>query len=118
MELYSNAYSVFLLYYYLVLIIKYRRKVFEYIAPNYNITLQEWNHDKDHVPILFKAHPKSERSKFINAYKSASSRRLKKEFSQIRQKRWKEYFWNQSFCLLPTGGASIEGIKKYIETQE
>ncbi len=121
---------MFLLYDYLVLVVKYRRKVFddkisdrakeifEYIAPNYNITLQEWNHDKDHVPILFKAHPKSERSKFINAYKSASSRRLKKEFSQIRQKRWKEYFWNQSFCLLPTGGASIEGIKKYIETQE
>jgi len=44
-----------------ILVIKYRRKViddtisnrlketFEYIQPNYNITLQEWNHDKDHV---------------------------------------------------------------------
>ena len=85
MNLDNNAHSVFLLNYHLVLIIKYRRKVFddnissrakeifEYISPKYNITLQEWNHDEDHVHILFRAHPKSEISKFINAYKSASS---------------------------------------------
>ena len=93
------------------------KEIFEYIAPNYNITLQEWNHDKDHIHILFKAHPKSELSKFINAYKSASSRLLKKEFPQIKHKLWKEYFWSQSFCLLTTGGAPIEVIRKYIESQ-
>ena len=81
----SNAHSVFLLYYHLILVIKYRKKVlndpisnrareiFEHIAPNYHITLEEWNHDQDHVHIMFRAHPKSELSKFINAYKSASS---------------------------------------------
>lgn len=129
MELDNNAHSVFLLYYHLVLVVKYRRQVFDetvserakeifvYIAPKYNITLQEWNHDKDHVHILFRAHPNSEISKFINAYKSASSRLLKKEFPQIRQKLWKECFWSQSFCLLTTGGAPIEVIRKYIESQ-
>lgn len=129
MELDSNAHSVFLLHYHLVLVVKYRRQVFDeriserakeifaYIAPKYNITLQEWNHDKDHVHILFRAHPNSEISKFINAYKSASSRLLKKEFPEIRQKLWKESFWSQSFCLLTTGGAPIEVIRKYIETQ-
>ena len=40
------------------------------IAPNYKIECVEWNHDKDHIHILFKAHPKSEISKFINAYKA------------------------------------------------
>ena len=88
-----------------------------YIAPNYHITQQEWNYDKDHVHILFKAHPKSEISKFINAYKSASSRLLKKEFPCLREKRWKEYFWSQSFCLLTTGVAPIEVIRQYIESQ-
>lgn len=52
-----------------------------------------------------------------NAYKSASSRLLKQEFPQIRQKLWKEYFWSRSFCLLTTGGAPIEVIRKYIENQ-
>lgn len=129
MELDNNAHSVFLLYYHLILVVKYRRAVFDevlsnrakeifmYIAPNYHITLQEWNYDKDYVHILFKAHPKSEISKFINAYKSASSRLLKKEFPCLREKLWKEYFWSQSFCLLTTGGAPIEVIRQYIESQ-
>ena len=117
------------MYYHLVLVTKYRSKViddaisnrlkeiFEKIQSNYNITLQEWNHDKDHVHILFKAHPNSELSKFINAYKSASSRLIKKEFPEIRQKLWKGHFWSRSYCLLTTGGTPIEVIKKYIETQ-
>ena len=129
MDLDNNARSVFLLHYYLVLVMKYRKQIFdtdiskrakeifEYISPNYNITLEEWNYDKDHVHILFKAHPNTEISKFINAYKSASSRRLKKEFPQIRQKLWKEYFWSQSFCLRTTGGVPLEVIKKYREGQ-
>ncbi|POB11833.1 IS200/IS605 family transposase [Sulfobacillus sp. hq2] len=129
MELDGNNHSVFLMYYHLILVIKYRRKViddaisnrlreiFEYIQPNYHITLQEWNHDRDHVHVLFKAHPNSELSRFINAYKSASSRLIKKEFPLIRQSLWKEYFWSRSFCLLTTGGAPIETIKRYIENQ-
>lgn len=56
------------------------------MAPSYKIELEEWNHDKDHVHILFKGQPKTEMSKFINAYKSASSRLLKKKFPIIRQK--------------------------------
>lgn len=125
----NNNHSVFLLYYHLVLVTKYRRKViddiisnrlkeiFEKIQDNYNITLQEWNCDKDHVHILFKAHPNSELSKFINAYKSASSRLIKKEYPRIKEQLWKEYFWSRSYCLLTTGGAPIEVIKKYIESQ-
>ncbi|MBR4905196.1 MAG: transposase, partial [Selenomonadaceae bacterium] len=57
-ELHHNAHSVFLMYYHLVLVVKYRRKViddeistrlreiFEYIAPNYGLSVEEWNHDK------------------------------------------------------------------------
>ena len=88
-----------------------------YISPNYHITLQEWNYDKDHVHMLFKAHPKSESSKFIHAYKSAGSRRLKKEFPYVKEKRWKEYFWSQRFCLLTIGEAPVEVIRHYIENQ-
>lgn len=129
MELDKNAHSVFLLHYHIVFVVKYRRQVFddyiskrareifERISVNYNITLEEWNYDKDHVHILFRAHPRTPISKFINAYKSASSRLLKKEFPQIREKLWKEHFWSQSFCLLTTGGASINVIKEYIESQ-
>jgi len=116
----KNTHSVFLLNYHLVLVIKYRRRViddsisdrlkeiFSYVAPKYNITLIEWNHDIDHVHMLYKGHPNTDNSKFINVYKSASSRLIKKEFPNIRQSLWKEYFWSRSFWLLTTGGAPIE----------
>ena len=129
MQLDNNNHSVFLMYYHLVLVIKYRRKafddeiserakeIFEYICPNYNIRLMEWNHDEDHIHILFKAHPNSQLSKFINAYKSTSSRLIKKEYPRVCNKLWKEYFWSRSYCLLTTGDAPIAVIKKYIESQ-
>ena len=129
MELDTNSHSVFLLYYHLVFVVKYRRKeiddvvsdrlkeIFLYIAPKYNVTLQEWNHDKDHVHILLKSHPNTELSKFINAYKSASSRLIKKEYPVIKKALWKEYFWSRSFCLVTSGGAPLEVLKRYIESQ-
>ncbi|WP_172357944.1 IS200/IS605 family transposase, partial [Pseudolactococcus insecticola] len=63
------------------------------------------------------AKPQSELRKFINSYKSASSRLIKKEYSEIRQKLWKEMFWSQSYMLLTTGGAPLEVIKEYIKSQ-
>ena len=66
---------------------------------------------------MFRAQPKTELSKFINAHKSASSRLLKKENPEIREKLWKEAFWSQSFCLLTAGGTSVEVIRQYIENQ-
>ena len=129
MKLDNNNHSVFSMYYHIVLVTKYRRKVidknvsfrlreiFDYIAINYNISVAEWNDDKDHIHILFKAQPNSELSKFINAYKSASSRLIKKEYPQIKEKLWKEYFWSRSFCLMTTGGVTIDIIKEYIESQ-
>lgn len=129
MKLRSNNHSVFAINFHLILVVKYRKKVitdaiserlktiFGYIQKDYNITLEEWNHDIDHVHVLFRSHPNTNISKFINAYKSASSRLIKKEYPSIRTKLYKEAFWSQSFCLISTGVANIETIKKYIESQ-
>lgn len=129
MNLDTNNHSVFKLNYHLIMVVKYRRKViddtistrlktiFEDIGEKYHITVKEWNHDIDHVHVLMTAKPNTELSKFINAYKSASSRKIKNEFPKIRQKLWKEYFWSQSYCLLTVGGAPLEILKQYIETQ-
>ena len=82
----NNNHSVFLLTYHLIICVKYRRKAIdeqiatrikeigEYVGKNYRITFLEYNHDRDHIHILFKAHPNTEISKYINAFKSASSR--------------------------------------------
>ena len=129
MEFDTNNHSVFMLHYHLIMCTKYRKKViddnisnrlkeiFINLCSKYNIFLEEWNHDADHVHILFKGQPNTEISKFINAYKSASSRLIKKEHPAIRNSLWKEMFWSQSYCLLTTGGVTVEIIKQYIQTQ-
>lgn len=125
----NNNHSVFAMHYHLIMVVKYRRKaindeisarlreIFENIAPAYNITVDTWNHDFDHVHVLFRGQPNSELSKFINAYKSASSRLIKKEHPEIRSMLWKEMFWSKSFCLITTGGVNVDIIRKYIESQ-
>lgn len=129
MNLDTNRRSVFKLYYHLILVIKYRRKVindnisetlkkhFETLQNAFQIKLEEWNHDKDHIHILFTAEPTTNLSKFINAYKSASSRMIKIAYPEIKCKLWQEAFWSKSYCLLTSGGASIDVIREYIKTQ-
>lgn len=127
----TNKHSVYLLQYHLILVVKYRRKViddeicsrlkeiFDHIGikEQYKLEIIELNSDKDHLHILFRAEPKSEISKFINAYKSASSRLIKKEFPEIKAKLWKEAFWSRSFFLATTGGVTLDVLKKYVENQ-
>lgn len=125
----NNFHSVFLLQYHLIFVVKYRRQVindniadrlkeiFEYIGTTYKIKIIEFNHNKDHIHILFNSNPSTALVKFINSYKSASSRLIKKEFPEIREALWKEYFWSRSYFLMTTGGVTLDILKKYVESQ-
>jgi putative transposase len=75
------------------------------------------NHDLNHLHILFRAEPRSNISKFINAYKSSTSRNIKELFPEVKKKLWKSHSWSRSFCLITTGGAPVDLIQSYIESQ-
>jgi putative transposase len=117
------------MHYHLILVVKYRRPVlneeileylmdrFVIIGKSYNLHLEEMNHDEDHVHILFRAEPNSELSKFINTYKSSTSRMIKQLFPYVKNKLWKSQFWSRSFFLITTGGVTTKIIHSYIENQ-
>ena len=125
----TNNHSAFRLHYHLILTIKYRRRIidnqieqdlindFKRIAENYHITLDEAKSDQDHIHFLFSAWPNTQLSKFINAYKAATSRTIKTKYPKIKNKLWKEKVWSPSYCLLTTGGTTIDVIRAYIESQ-
>lgn len=125
----TNHHSVFAMNYHLTLVVKHRRKVisnkveeklleiFNYIAPKYNITLSEAKGGSDYIHMLFKAHPNTEISKFINAYKSASSRLIKKNFPEVKEKLYEGAFWSQSFFLATIGDVTLDIIEEYINSQ-
>lgn len=125
----KDYHSVYDLNYHLVLVTKYRRKVitdaissslqsdFPRIGEKYGIDVIEFNHDKDHIHVLFRAKPTTNISAFLNAYKSASSRLVKKNFPEIKEKLWKEFFWNKSYYIATTGGTPLDTIAKYVHNQ-
>lgn len=124
-----NQHSVYKLTYHLVLVIKYRRKVidedifnslmviFSDIGDKYDVEIIESNWDADHIHILFEATPSTNLVKFINAYKSASSRSIKRDYPKIKRFLWKNAFWKTGYFITTSGGANIETIKRYIERQ-
>ena len=126
----KTQHSVYSLTYHLVLVIKYRRKVittpvydrlitiFNDIGLKYNITVLESNFESDHIHILFKSSPNINLQRFVNSYKSASSRLIKKEFPELQKELWDSQFWKIGYFITTTGGANIETIKQYIEKQK
>lgn len=129
-EFKSNRHSIYNLKYHLVVITKYRHKcinrdilkelneIFKNIIEGKNGTLIEFNGEPDHIHLLFEAPPQVELSKLVNTLKTVSSRLIRKNHSEYLKKYyWKPVFWSRSYCILTTGGATIEIIEKYIKSQ-
>jgi len=129
-EFKSNRHSIYNLKYHLVVITKYRHKcinkeilndlneIFKNIIEGKNGTLIEFNGEPDHVHLLFEVPPQVELSKLVNTLKTVSSRLVRKNHSEYLKKYyWKPVFWSRSYCILTTGGATIEIIEKYIKSQ-
>lgn len=127
---YTNRHSCFLLQYHLVIVTKYRRPVItgqikdELITytKNYfkkqDCTLLELNTDKDHIHIMFEAPPQINLANFVNAYKSASSRRIRTDFADVLATvYWKPYFWSQSYFIATVSDRSKDAVAKYIINQ-
>ena len=88
---YTNRHSCFLLQYHLVLVTKYRKPAIvdelenglkEYTMQYFkdrNLPVHALETMPDHIHILFDAPPQINLSEFINAFKSASSRQMRKK---------------------------------------
>lgn len=127
----SHYHCVYKLTYHLVLVTKYRRKCFtnemlnrleEITRKNcqdWEIDLLEFNGEADHIHLLLEMHPNIMPSKFINNLKTVSSRLIRKEFEEeLKPYYWKPVLWTRAYCLLTTGGATIDVIREYIQNQE
>ena len=127
----SHYHCVYKLTYHLVLVTKYRKKCLsnemlnrleENIKKNcadWEIDLLEFNGEADHIHLLLEMHPNIMPSKFINNLKTVSSRLIRKEFEEeLKPYYWKPVLWTRAYCLLTTGGATIDVIREYIKNQE
>jgi len=117
--------------YHLVLVSKYRKKVFTGpmldrcsemlagICVSYSGELLECSGEADHVHALLDMPPKVRPSDLVNIIKTSLSRRLRSEFPELRLAyRGKAVLWSPSYCILSAGGAPIEILRQYVENQK
>ena len=130
MEIYKNRHSVYKLTYHIVLVTKYRHKcindeIFDYMKNHINRIVSDWggtvdeiNHDFDHIHMLLSLPPQQAPSRAVCSIKTVTSRMLRKEFGDYLSKfYWKDSFWSDSYLVLTVGGATIDIVKSYIEDQ-
>jgi putative transposase len=115
----------------LVLTTKYRRKaltdnmlkrlhtMLEDLLIKWDCKLIEFNGEEDHVHVLFQYHPDLQLSTLIGNIKSATSRRIRQEFTEhLSQFYSKDVFWNGSYFVASCGGVTITTLRRYIESQD
>jgi putative transposase len=128
--IHRNFNAVFRLVYHLVLVSKYRRRVFDAsilarckdilatLCVSSGGTLLECSGEADHIHALLDMPPRVRPSDLINVLKTVSSRLLRKEFPSLRAAyREKAVLWSPSYCLISAGGAPIEILRQYVENQ-
>jgi len=121
-QLQRLRHCVFSLHFHLVLVTKSRREaitkeMLERLRVIFRETLEKWgceliefNGEADHVRLLM--------SKLINNLKTVSSRLIRRDFGGYLSRIYrKPVFWHRSYCLISSGGATIEKLRKYIEEQ-
>jgi putative transposase len=114
----------------LVFVTKYRKKVIntEILAELKSILtrlllangseLVEFGGESDHVHLLISYPPTVTLSKLINNLKAVSSKLIRKQYQEhVNKFYWKPVFWTSAYCVVSAGGAPLDTIKKYIQSQ-
>lgn len=73
--------------------------------------------DVDHIHVLLRLKPTHELSKVVQLLKGKTAFTLFREFPWIKNRLWGGHLWSPSYYVATVGGAPIEQVKKYIESQ-
>jgi len=131
LEYNKKNHKVYLINLHLILVVKYRQKVFtnkdiindvktklKEISADFGVDILQQECGVDHIHLLISIEPTLDISKYINILKGHSSRYIRKQYkSFLKDKLWGDSFWSNSYFLASTGNVSIDTLKKYIENQ-
>jgi putative transposase len=125
-----GRHCVFKMHVHLVFVAKYRRRVFDAkaiallrsifhdVCVDFEARLVEMEGERDHVHLLIEYPPKVAISHLVNSLKGVSSRLLRKERADIRDRYWRGGLWSPSYFASSCGGAPIAIVRQYIEQQQ
>lgn len=91
--------------------------VFKAVCADFESTLLECNGEADHVHLLVSLHTKHSVASLVNSLKGVSSRKLRAARQDIRWGWIKNALWSRSYFAGSFGGATLEQLKRYVESQ-
>ena len=93
-------------------------EIFSDVCEAFEVELEEFNGEDDHVHLLIRYPPKTTISKLVNSLKGVSSRLIrKKNYPEIQKSLWGKNLWSPSYFAGSCGGAPLSQIREYIERQ-
>ena len=78
------------------------------------LRVEESNWEADHIHILFDAMPSTNLVRFINAYKTSSSRIIKRDYPGIKRFLWKCAFWKTGYFITTSGWSKYRNYTKIL----
>lgn len=123
--------AIFALNYHLIIVVKYRKKVFTNeqiindlknlvlaVAENHKVEIITQECGDDHIHILFSSKPTCNITVFVNSLKGYTSRILRERYSvQLSPQLLGDAFWSRSYFLATAGNVSIDTLHNYINNQ-
>lgn len=129
MELKRNSNAVYLLNYHIILVVKYRKKVFDNdtiiertkelmrnISAENDVEVINQECGDDHIHLMVSAKPTLQLTKYINLLKGHSSRTLRREFD-LSEQLYGDSFWSDSYYIATCGNVSLDTLYNYIDNQ-
>ena len=120
----KTRYACYNINYHLVWIPKYRRKVLvgaikadletsiKEIAEKLEVEIVSLEVQPDHIHLFISAPPRYSPANLINAFKGASSHRLRNKYPYLKSL---PSMWTKTYYVGTAGNVSSETIKRYIE---
>ena len=132
MKVYSTGNAKYSIWYHIVFLPKYRRKVLTNpvekrlkeilvgIASEYGFTIDTMEVVYDHVHVFLSAPPRYSPAETVQILKSISARVLRKElWNEIRKYLWGDEFWCDGYFVSTINdNTTKDEIRKYINNQK
>ena len=95
------------------------QRIFAEVCQDFDAEMIEFEGEHDHVHLLVNYPPKVAIARLVNSLKGVSSRLLRqKDYPSIQKALWGGSLWSPSYFAGSCGGAPIEIVKKYIQSQD
>lgn len=129
MELKRNSNAVYLLNYHIILVVKYRKKIFvnneiierakelmRKISAENDVEVINQECGDDHIHLMVSTKPTLQLTKYINLLKGHSARALRKEFD-FSEQLYGDSLWSDSYYIATCGNVSLDTLYNYIDNQ-